>query len=182
MNCIHLLPVYPEIFSVFSFDKTSQHSKWMDNLNVDRSSGWILSCFFGCEGKIHKPKPWIKQACNEIHTATLGMKLTSVVYKSEIKKKLIKVKSETSPLLQIHIHHQMCNHPLIQNQYKPPNVESRPYSKSICTTCQDLNQGPSACKLSVQSTTSPILDTTLIEQQAIILPRKFNPSWLSTYK
>ena len=29
----------------------------MDNLNVDWSSGWILSCFFGCEGKIHKPKP-----------------------------------------------------------------------------------------------------------------------------
>ena len=29
------LPVYPEIFPVFSYDKTSQHSKWMDNLNVD---------------------------------------------------------------------------------------------------------------------------------------------------
>ena len=81
------------------------------------------------------------------------------------------VKSETSPLLQIHIHDQMCNLDLIQNQYAPPNVESRPYSKSICTTCQDLNHGPSACKLSVQTTTPPGLDTILIEQQAIILPR-----------
>ena len=44
------------------------------------------------------------------------------------KNKLIKVKSEPSPLLQIHIHHQMCNLALIQNQYAPPNVESRPYS------------------------------------------------------
>ena len=83
----------------------------------------------------------------------------------------MKVKSETPPLLQIDIHHQMCNIALIQNQYTPPNVESRPYSKSICTTCQDLNQGPSACKLSVQTTTPPVLDTILIEQQAIILPR-----------
>ena len=134
MNCIHLFPVYPEMFPVFSYDKTSQHSKWMDNLNVDWSSEWILSSFFGCEGKIHKPKPWINQACKEIHTATLGMKLTSVVCKLEIKIKLIKVKSETSPLLQIHIHHQMCNSPLFKiniqhqmwnrdptpNRYTPP--------------------------------------------------------------
>ena len=76
-----------------------------------------------------------------------------------------------SPLLQIHIHHQMCNLALIQNQYAPPNVESGPYSNSTCTTCKDLNQGPSACKLSVQTTTPPVLDTILIEQQAIILPR-----------
>ena len=46
----------------------------------------------------------------------------------------------------------MCNRSLIQNQYPPPNVETRPYSESICTSCQDLNQGPSACKLSVQTT------------------------------
>ena len=68
--------------------------------------------------------------------------------------KLIRVKSETSQLLQIHIHHQMCNLALIQNQNPPPNVESRPYSKSICTTFQDLNQGPSACKVCVQTTSS----------------------------
>ena len=83
----------------------------------------------------------------------------------------MKVKSETSPLLQIHIHHQMCNLAVIQNQYAPPNVESRPYSKSICTTCQDLNQGPSAWKLSVKTNTPLVLDTILIEQLAIILPR-----------
>ena len=35
---------------------------------------------------------------------------------------------------------------------------------------QDLNQGPSECKLSVLTTTPPVLDTILIEQQAIILP------------
>ena len=85
--------------------------------------------------------------------------------------KLIKVKSQTSALLQIHMHHQMCNLALIKNQYAPPNVESRPYSNSTCTTCQDLNQGPSARKLSVQTTTPPVLHTILIEQQAIIRPR-----------
>ena len=81
------------------------------------------------------------------------------------------IKSQTSPLLQIHMHHQMCNLALILNQYAPPNVESRQYSNSTCTTCQDLNQGPSAGKMSVQTTTPPVLDTILIEQQAIILPR-----------
>ena len=129
MNFIHLFPVYPEIFPVFSYDKTSQHSKWMDNLNVDWSSGWILSCFFGCEGKIHKPKPWMNQACKEIHTATLGMKLTSVVSKLEIKINLSKSKGKLhsysksistttkgviSPLFKINMHHQMSNRPLLQ--------------------------------------------------------------------
>ena len=65
----------------------------------------------------------------------------------------------------------MGNLALIQNQYAPPNVKSLEYSNSICTTCQDLNQGYSACKLSVQTTTPPVLHTSLIEQQAIILPR-----------
>ena len=171
MNCIHLSPVYPEIFLVFSYDKTSQHSKWMDNLNIHWSTGWILSCFFACEGKIHKPKPWINQACKEIHTATLGMKLTSVVCKLEIKINLSKSK------VKLHLYSKSISitkyviRPLFKNQYAPPNVESRPYSKSISTTCQYLNQGPSSCKLSVQTTTPPVLDTILIEQQAIILPR-----------
>ena len=123
--------------------------------------------------------------CKEIHTATLGMKLTSVVCKLEIKINLSKskvklhpysesictTKSVISPLFKINIHHQMCNIALIQNQYAPPKVESCPYSNSTCTTCQDLNQGPSACKLSVQTTTPPDLDTILIEQQAVILSR-----------
>ena len=167
------------------FFARSKHSKWMDNFNIDLSSGWILSCFVGCEGKIHEPKPWINQACKEIHTATLGMKLTSVVSKSEIKINLSKSKVKfhtysksisttkcvTSPLYKINMNHQMWNRAHFQNQNAPPNVESLPFSKSICTTCQDLNQGPSACKLSVQTTTPPVLDTIIIEQQAIILPR-----------
>ena len=119
MNCIHLFPVYPEIFPVFSYDKTSQHSKWMDNLNVDWSSGWILSCFFGCEGKIHKPKPWINQACKEIHTATLGMKLTSVVCKLEIKINLSKSKVKLHPY---------------SKSISTNKCIISPYSKSICTT------------------------------------------------
>ena len=136
MNCINLFQVLSWDFPVFSYDKTSQHTNWMDNLNVDWSSGWILSCFFGCERKIHKQKPWINQACKEIHTASLGMKLTSVVCKLEIKINLskskvklhpyYKSKSETSPLLQIHIHNQMYNLALIQNQYAPRNVEHAP--------------------------------------------------------
>ena len=97
MICIHLFPLYPEIFPVFSYDKTSQHSEWMNNLNVDWSSGWTLSCFLGCEGKIHKPKPWINQACKEIDTATLAMKLTSVVCKLEIKTNLSKSKVKLHP-------------------------------------------------------------------------------------
>ena len=138
-------------FSCFLLCKTSQHSKGMDNFNIDRGSGWILSCFFGYEGKIHKPKPWINQGCKEIHTATLGMKLTSVVSRSEIKIKLSKSKVKLhsysnsisttkcviSPLYKINMHHQIWNQAHTPNQNAPPNVESLPYSKSICTTCQD---------------------------------------------
>ena len=133
MIWVHLFPVYPEIFPVFFYDKTSQHSKWMDNLNVDWSSGWIFSCFFGCEGKIHKPKPLNNQECKEIHTSTLGMKLTSVVYKSEIKINLSKLKvklhpySESiatancviSPLFKVNMHHQMWNRAPTRNWYAP---------------------------------------------------------------
>ena len=134
MNCIHLFPVYPEIFPVFSYDKISQHSKWMDNLNVDWSSGWILSCFFGCEGKIHIPKQWINQACKEIHTATPGMKQTSVVCKLEIKINLSKSKfklhlysesiSTTKCVIswsfKIYMHHQMWNQAPTPNRYAQP--------------------------------------------------------------
>ena len=134
MICIHLFPVYPEIFPVFSYDKTSQHSKWMDNLNFDWRSGWILSCFFGFEGKIHKPKPWINQAYKEIDTATLGKKLTSVVCKLEIKINLSKSKVKLHPysksisttkcvissLFKINIHHQMWNRDPTPIRYAPP--------------------------------------------------------------
>ena len=134
MDCINSFPVYPEFFTVFSYDKTSQHSKWMDNLNVDWSSGWILSCFFGYEGKIHKSKPWIDQACKEIHTATLGMKLTSLVCKLEIKINLSKskvklqrysksistIKCVISILYKTNMHHQMWNRAPTPNRYAPP--------------------------------------------------------------
>ena len=136
MTCIHLFPVYAEIFPVFSYDKTSQHSKWMDNLNIDWSSGCILSCFCGCEKKIHKPKPWINQACKKIHTAALGMKLASMVFKLEINKNLSKskvklhpysksistIKCVISPLLKINIHHQMWKSAPIPNWYAPPAI------------------------------------------------------------
>ena len=142
MNCIHLFPVYPEMFPVFSYDKTFQHWKWMDNLNIDWSSGWILSCFVGREGKIHKRKPWINQVCKEIHTATLGMKLTSVVCKLEIKINLSKSKvklhpySKTiyttkcviSPLLKIDMHHRMRNRAPTPNRYAP---NARPWIKGL---------------------------------------------------
>ena len=134
MNCIHLFPVYPEIFPVFSYDKTSQHSKWMDNLNVEWSSGVILFCSFSCEGKIHKKKHWINQAWKEIHTATIGMKLTSVVCKLEIKinlsnskvnlhqysKSISTTKCIISPLFKIKMKNQMWNRASTPNRYAPP--------------------------------------------------------------
>ena len=134
MNCIHLFPVYPEIFPVFSYDKTSQHSKSMDNLNFDQRSGWNLTCFFGCDAKIQKPKPWINQVWKEIHTSTLGMKLTSVVYKLEININISKSKVKLhpyskstyttkciiSPLFKINMHLQMWNRTLTPTPYAPP--------------------------------------------------------------
>ena len=129
-------------FPVLSYEKTSQHSKWMDNLNVDQSIGWILSCFFECEAKIHKPKQWINQVCKEIHTATLGMKLTSVVCKLEIKinlskskvklhsysKSIYTTKSIISPFLKINIHHQMLKRPPTPTPNAPP---ARTWSRGL---------------------------------------------------
>ena len=160
MNCIRHFQVYPKIFPFFCYDKTSQHSKWIDNLNIDWSSGWILSCFFGCEGKTHKPKPWINQVCKEIHTATLGMKLTSVVCKLEIKINLSKSKVKLHPYSKS-ISTTKCVIFPYSKLICTTKCGTGPYSKSICTTWQDLNQGPSACKLSVQTTTPPVLDTIL---------------------
>ena len=153
MNCIHLFPVCPEIFLVFSYDNISQHSKWMDNLNVDWSSGWILSWFFGCEGKIHKPKPWINQVCKEIHTGTLGMKLTSVVCKLEIKINLSKSKVKLHPyskyisttkcvishLFEINIHHQMWNWAPTPNRYPPPDRTWTRGLQHVNSVCRPLH-------------------------------------------
>ena len=54
------------------------------------------------------------QVWKEIQTASLGMKLTSVVCKLEIIINLSKFKNQTSPLFQVHMHHQMCNLALIE--------------------------------------------------------------------
>ena len=126
----------------------------MDNLNVDWSSGWILYCFFGCEGKytnqchesikrakksilLQKKKLiHINQACKEIHTATLGMKLTSVVCKLEIKINLSKSKVKLhpyckcisttkcviSPLFKINIHQEMWYRAPTPNRYASPAI------------------------------------------------------------
>ena len=65
----------------------------------------------------------------------------------------------------------MCNLALIRNQYAPRNVDSSPNSKLIFNHLPGYEPEPSACKLSVQTTTPPVFDTILIEEQAIILPR-----------
>ena len=121
-------------FLLFSLQtKPLNTTKWMDKLKVDWSSGWILSCSFGCELKIHKPKPWINQACKEIHNASLAMKLTSVVFKLEIKinlskskvnlypyfKSISSTKCVISPLFKINMHHQMWNPAPTPNRYAP---------------------------------------------------------------
>ena len=156
MNCIHLLPVYSEIF-LFSLMTKPLHTQneWIILTLIGAVAGFCLVSFDLKEKYTNQSHESIKH----------GKKSILLILP------LIKVKSGTSPLIQIHIRHRMCNLALIQNQYAPPNVESHNYSKSICSTCQDLNQGPSACKLSVQTTTPPVLDTVLIEQQTIILPR-----------
>ena len=154
MNCIHLFPVYPEIFPVFSYDKTSQHSNWKYNLTVDWSRGWILSCFFGWERRINKPKPWINKVCKEIHTATLGMKLTSVVCKLEIKINLSKSKVKLhpysksisttkcviTPLFKINMHHQMWSRANTTNRYAPPARTWTGGLKHVNWVCRPLHQ------------------------------------------
>ena len=122
------------LFSVMTKPLNSQN-EWII-FNNDWSSGWILSCFFGCEGKIHKPKPWTNQACKEIHTATLGMKLTSVVCKLEIKinlskskvnlhpysKSLSTTKCVISPLFKINIHQEMWIRASTPNRSASPAI------------------------------------------------------------
>ena len=126
----------------------------MDNFNVDWSSAWILSCFLGSEGKIHKPKPWINQTCKEIHTATLGMKLTSVVCKLEIKINLSKskvnlypysksistTKCVISPLFKINMHHQMWNLVPTPNRYAPSAKTGTIGLQHVNWVCRPLHQ------------------------------------------
>ena len=170
MICIHLFTVYPEIFLFSLMTKPlNTQNEWIILMLIGAVAGFCLVPL-NVKEKLHKPKPRINQAWKEIYTANLGMKLTSVVCKLETKINLSKSKVKLhpysksistakcliSPLFEINMHHQ---------------CRIVPYSISICTTCQDLNQSPSACKLSVQTTTPPVLDTIMIEQQFIILPR-----------
>ena len=108
-------------------------NEWIILTLIGAVAGFCL-VFFGSEGKIHKSKPWINQACKEIHTATLGMKLTSVVCKLEMKINLSKSKVKLhlysksisttkcviSPLFKINMHHQMWNRASNPNRYAPP--------------------------------------------------------------
>ena len=121
--------------------------------------------------KYTNKKPWINQVSKEIHTATLCMKLTSVVLKLEIiinlskskvklhpySKSICTTKCVISPLFKINMHHQLWNRSSTRTPYAPPT--------------KTWTMGFSACKLSVETTTSPVLDAILIEQQVIILPR-----------
>ena len=114
----------------------------------------FCACFFGCDGEIHKPKPWINQACKEIHTATLGMKLTSVVCKLEIKINLSKSKVKLHAysksisiakcvilhLLKINMHHQMWNGAPTANRYAPPARTWTRGLQHVNWVCRPLHQ------------------------------------------
>ena len=97
MNCIHLSKSILRFFLFSLMTKPlNTQNEWII-LTCDWSIGWILSYFFGCEGKIHKLNPWLNQECKEIHTATLAMNLTFVVCKLEIKINLLKSKVKLHP-------------------------------------------------------------------------------------
>ena len=109
--------------------------------------------FLGYEGKIHKPKPWISQACKEIDTATLGMKLTSVVCKLEIKINLSKSKVKLhpysksisttkcviSPLFKINMQQQMWNRTYTLNRYAPPAMTWTRGLQHVNWVCRPLH-------------------------------------------
>ena len=109
-------------------------NEWIILTLIGAVAGFCLVSLQWREGKIHKPKPWINQVCKEIHTATLGMKLTSLVCKLEIKINLSKSKVKLhpysksisttkcviSPLFKINMHHQMWNRAPTPNRYAPP--------------------------------------------------------------
>ena len=104
--------------------------------------------------KIHKPKPWINQACKEIHTATLGMKLTSVVCKLEIKinlsksklklhpyyKSIFTTKCVISPLFKINMHHEMWNRAPTPYRYAPPARASTRSLQHLNWVCRPLHR------------------------------------------
>ena len=112
---------------------------------LNTQNEWIILMLIGavagyCKVSLDVMKKYTKQShesmkhANKIHTATLGMKLTSVVGKLEIKINLSKSKvklhpySKTipttkcviSPLFKINMHQQMWNRAPTPNRYAPP--------------------------------------------------------------
>ena len=133
---------------------------------------WLDFVLFLCMWiKNTQTKPCINQGCKEIHTGTIGMKLTSVVCKLEFNinlskskvnlhpysKSISKTKSVISPLFKINMHHQMWNRAPIPNRYAPPDTTWTRGLQHVNLVCRPLHH---------QS-----FNTILIEQQAIILPR-----------
>ena len=135
---------------------------------------WAVAGF--CLVSLHmkentQTKPWINQACKEIHTATLGMKPTSVVCKLEIKINLSKSKVKLHPysqsisttkcvisnLFKINMHQKMWNRAPKPNRYAPPARTWTRALQQVNWVCRPLHH---------QS-----FYTILIGQQAIILPR-----------
>ena len=110
---------------------------------LNTQNEWIILMFIGavtgfCFASLHIKEKYTKQSneinqvCKEIHTATIGMKLTSVVCKLEIKINLSKskvilipyskstTKCVISPLFKINMHHQMWNRAPTPNRYAQP--------------------------------------------------------------
>ena len=135
MNCIHLFTVFPEIFPVSLMTKPlNTQNEWIILTLIKAVAGFSLVSLDVMQ-KYKKQKPWINQVCKEFHTATLGMKLTSMVRKSEIKINLSKSKVKLhqysksisttkcviSPLFKISMHLQMWNRAPTPTPYAPPS-------------------------------------------------------------
>ena len=131
---------------------------------LNTQNRWIILTLIGavagfclvslpCEGKIHKPKPSINQACKEIHTDTLAMKLISVFCKLEIKinlskskvklhpyyKSIYTTKCVSSPLFKINMHHEMSNRASTPNRYAPPARTWTRGLQHVNWVCRPLN-------------------------------------------
>ena len=128
-------------------------NEWIILMLIGAVAGFCLVSL-DVKKKIHKPKQWINQACKEIHTATLGMKLTSVVCKLEIKINLSKskvklhpyhepistTKSVISPLFKINMHQEKSNRTPTPNRYAPPARTWTRGLQHVNWVCRQLRQ------------------------------------------
>ena len=134
MNSIHIFPVYPEIFLFSLMTKNlNTQNEWIILTLIGAVAGFCLVSL-DVKEKYKNHSHEIFQACKEIHTATLGMKLSSVVCKLETKKNFSKSKVKLhpysksisttkcviSPLFKINMHHQMWNRAPTPNRDAPP--------------------------------------------------------------